>query len=311
MIDKSLIDLKREEHYVKKGDPNKPTYYIVRPINHVANGLLCIYLISAGYIHYALSKGYFPVVDMQNYTSGYLPPEKFGKENAWEYYFEQPLRIGLEEAYNGENVVLSDLSWSPKCLPLLSHALFENRKHDALIKYLKLVNRGLLMIKPDIMEEILSVREMLFSNNDRVLGVKLRGTDYIALKPRYHTIPPSISLAVDTVSTKLKEWNCNKIFLATEDYRFVEVFKNTFGDLCITTDKEYVDYNLKKGAGYYRFNRDNDYFLRGKEYLTEIVLLSMCNSFIAAVCSGATAALVMSNNRFENIFTFDLGTYRP
>ena len=309
MIDKSLIDLKKEEHYVKKGDPSKPTYYIVRPVNYLGNGLLCIYLISAGYIYYALSKGYFPVVDMQNYENGYLPPEKFGKENAWEYYFEQPLRFGLEEAYNGENVILGDLAWTPICLPLLSPALFENRNHDHLIKYLKLVNRGLLMIKPDIMEDILSIRETLFSENDRVLGVKLRGTDYVEFKPKYHTIPPSISLAVDTVRNKLKEWNCNKIFLATEDYRFVDVFKNTFGDVCITTDKEYVDYNLKQWTGFYQFNRDNDHFLRGKEYLTEIVILSMCNSFVGAVCSGSTAALVMSNNRFENIFAFNLGIY--
>lgn len=163
MIDKSLIDLKIEEHYVKKGDPSKPTYYIVRPIHRINKGLLGIYLISAGYIYYALSKGYFPVVDVQNYKSGYLPPEKFGKENAWEYYFEQPLRIGLEEAYNGENVILGNLDWiSSQSLSLINPALFKNRNHDHLIKYLKLVNRGLLMIKPDIMEEILSVGKRYF-----------------------------------------------------------------------------------------------------------------------------------------------------
>ncbi|MBQ6296943.1 MAG: hypothetical protein IJK81_04535 [Selenomonadaceae bacterium] len=310
MIDKSLIDLKIEEHYVKKGDPSKPTYYIVRPINRLDKGLLGIYLLAAGYIYYALSKGYFPVVDVQNYKSGYLPPEKFGKENAWEYYFEQPLRIGLEEAYNSENVILGDLDWSRKSLALINRHLFENRNHDDLIKYLRLINSGLLMVKPAIMKEILSMREKLFSKNDRVLGVKLRGTDYVAFKPKWHFTPPHISLAVDTVRTKLKEWNCNKIFLATEDYRFVEVFKNTFGDLCITTNKEYVDYDSKKLVGLYQFNRDNDHFLRGKEYLTEIVILSMCNSFVGVVCQGATAALVMSNNRFENIFAFNLGQYK-
>ncbi len=190
MIDKSLIDLKTEEHYVKKGAPNKPTYYIVRPTIYRGNGLLCLYLISAGYIRYALSKGWLPVVDMQNYQNSYLAPEKFGKENAWEYYFEQPLRIGLEEAYNGENVILGNINWSSKSLPLLRYSLFENRNNNYLIEYHNLIRKGLLMVKPDIMEEILSVRETLFSKNDRVLGVKLRGTDYISLRPKHHAIPP-------------------------------------------------------------------------------------------------------------------------
>ena len=26
---------------------------------------------------------------------------KVGKENVWEYYFEQPFNIGIEEAYKG------------------------------------------------------------------------------------------------------------------------------------------------------------------------------------------------------------------
>lgn len=95
------------EHYIKRGDPSKPTYYIIRrKLTDV--GLFSNFIVFAGHIRYALTKGWLPVVDMQNYPNAYLAPEKFGKENAWEYYFEQPLRIGLEQAYNGENVILSN-----------------------------------------------------------------------------------------------------------------------------------------------------------------------------------------------------------
>ncbi len=120
---------------------------------------------------------------------------------------------------------------------------------------------------------------------------------------------PPVQLAVSTIDSKLKEWNCNKIFLATEDKNIYDIVKSTFGNMCISTVREYANLKFGQSPSLYRFDRENDYFLQGKEYLTEIVLLSMCNSFIAAICSGATAALVMSNNRFENIFAFNLGGY--
>ncbi|MBR0290229.1 MAG: hypothetical protein IJQ82_14740, partial [Selenomonadaceae bacterium] len=100
-----MVDKNSEEHYIKKGDPDKPTNSIIRRLPDTT-GLLARYRMVMGHVRYALSKGWLPVVDMQNYANPYLAPEKLGKENSWEYYFEQPLRIGLEEAYNGENVVL-------------------------------------------------------------------------------------------------------------------------------------------------------------------------------------------------------------
>jgi len=185
LIDKSLIDQNTEEHYVKKGDPNKSTYYIIRPRWSTA-GLFAHFAVFAGHIRYALSKDWFPVVDMQNYPNAYLVPQKLGKENAWEYYFEQPMRIGLEEAYNGENVILGSIVEPPR--PTLENIL----DHATLAKWRMLVKKGLLTIKPDIMKEVLSVRERLFNPTDRVLGVKLRGTDYNVAK--YHPIPPPLNM---------------------------------------------------------------------------------------------------------------------
>ena len=85
-----MTDTDWSEHYIKRGDPTKPTYYIVRR-RLETTGLFARYKIIGEHIRYALSKGWLPVVDMQNYANPYLPPEKLGKENSWEYFFEQPL----------------------------------------------------------------------------------------------------------------------------------------------------------------------------------------------------------------------------
>ena len=98
---------------------------------------------------------------------------------------------------------------------------------------------------------------------------------------------PPREFAASIVVEKLREWKCNKIFLATEDKSIVQAFKNTFGELCVTFDREYVDFNPKNRVCVQQIDRPNDNFIQGKDYLTQMVLLSTCNSFVAARCSGS------------------------
>ncbi len=304
MTDEKLIDRENWRfHYVKQGDPTKPTYYIIRPRFSTA-GLFFNFAIFAGHIRYALSQGYIPVIDMQNYPNSNLDPEKLGKENAWEYFFEQPLRIGLEQAYNGENIILCHVEARPR--PDMTISFLEST--DVLLEWRMLVKMGLLKVKPTIMEEVLAVRTKLFAPTDRVLGVLLRGTDYVANKPKNHPIPPPIELATNVVFSKLAEWNCNKIFLATEDKSIIEIFKSTFEDLCVTLEREYVNYTAGKIVTQCRINREDDYFLQGKDYLIQILLLSMCDSFVAARCFGTVGVMILAEH-FENTYFFNLGRY--
>ena len=304
-MDQNLIDKEDwRAHYVKRGDPSKPTYYIIRRKSPLT-GLFARWKIVGEHIRYALSNGWLPVVDMQNYPNPYLTPEKFGKENAWEYYFEQPLRIGLEQAYNGENIIVSAEGALPKLYE--SMPILENRD-NVLTEWRMLVKLGLLQIKPVLMEEILAIREKLFSPTDRVLGVHLRGTDYAATRPYDHPISPPVEFAASIVVEKVKEWQCDKIFLATEDKSILKVFKNVFGDMCITLGRDYADYIPGKAASELRLDREDDHFLQGKDYLTEMVLLSTCNSFIAARCSGTLAVMLIADS-FEHTYFFNLGRY--
>ncbi len=242
---------------------------------------------------------------MQNYGNPYLPPEKLGKENAWEYFFEQPLRIGLEQAYEGENIILSAEEVQPRLYETMN--FLENRD-GSLTEWRMLVKMGLLKVKPALMEEISAVQKKLFKKNVRMLGVYLRGTDYSASKPYGHPIVPPVEFALSTVVEKMQEWSCAKLFLSTEDKTIVKVFKDIFKDLCITINREYVDYIPGKVVTSCRVDRENDRFLQGKEYLTELVLLSQCNSLVAARCSG-TVGIMMLAESFEHTYFFNLGRY--
>lgn len=108
--------------------------------------------------------------------------------------------------------------------------------------------------------------------------------------------------------TKLREWNCNKMFLATEDKSIVQNFKNIFGGLCVTLERDYVDFVPGKAVGEFHIDRENDHFMLGKEYLMEMSLLSTCTSFVTARCSGSAGVMVLAEG-FENVFAFNLGRY--
>ena len=106
----------------------------------------------------------------------------------------------------------------------------------------------------------------------------------------------------------MEAWHCNKLFLATEDKTIVATFKDVFGDLCITFNREYVDYKPGQSISLVRIDRPNDHFIQGKDYLTQIVLLSTCNSFVAARCSGSVGVMLMAD-KFEHTYFFNLGRY--
>ena len=301
-----MFDNNPEEHYLKQGDPKKPTYYIIRHMNETAE-LSDIYRMTAGHIRYALSKSWLPVVDMQNYPNRYLPSEELGAENSWEYYFEQPLHIGLEQAYNGENVVLSDGN-KIESYPDYSKNLLE-KKDDSLVEWRTLTKWGFLKIKPSLAEEINGIHENLFLPKERVLGVLLCGKNSSEEKIAGEPVSPSAEFAATVTEAKFEEWKCHKIFLVTKDSAALEMFKNKFTDKCLLLDQlDFECYDSDTLIEQERLMPKNESFSDGKKYLTQVVLLSLCNGLVAERCGDTTNTLLMAP-KVANTYFFNLGTY--
>lgn len=294
-----------DEQYLRHDDPGGKTYYVIRrQIPDV--GLFSNYVVFAGHIRYALANGWLPVIDMKHFPNAYLDPKLLGKVNAWEYYFCQPFNITLDEAYSGRNIIISNGS-TVKPWPSGSMNYFNNVNNE-LTEWRMLVKLGLLRIQPKLYEEIMREYDLLIPKNERILGVKLRGTDFFSFPLPGHPIPPSIDFAIDTVKKLKAQWNCDKIFLATEDKNIFLRCKDEFGDECITSAMEYVDYGGKGVVNQYNVARENSFYLKGKEYLTQIVILSKCRYLISAQCSGLIGLMMMTDG-FEQAVIFDLGKY--
>ena len=296
-----MFDKNPEEHYIKEGNPNEPTYYIIRRMDEKTS-LAEMYRMVMGHIRYSLSKGWLPVVDMQNYPNLYLSPEKLGNENAWENFFEQPFRVGLEQAYNGENVILSNGD-VVKPYPDYSMSLAQ-KKNDELIEWRMLIKMRLMRIRPEITEKISAMREKIFSPEDVLLGVLLRGGNHPERKIKGHPIPPPPEFAANAISDDFKEWACTKILLATEDASVAELFRNNFGDKCVSLDQIYaLCYDTEKIDA-----SDDKFFIEGVKSLAQTILLSECNSFVAEKC-GDTAGVLLLAKKLDHVHFFNLGNY--
>lgn len=72
-------------------------------------------------------------------------------------------------------------------------------------------------IKEEIIIKSNNIMSILFKDEKNILGVLIRGTDYVARKPKNHPIPPEPEILMKDIKKIDGENNYDFIFLATED----------------------------------------------------------------------------------------------
>lgn len=279
------------------------TIYIVTQDNDHA-GLLSYVSLAIGHIAYAKKKGFYPVIDMMNFSNTYLDVCKIGVENSWEYYFEQPDNISLQDAYSSKNVIMS--SGAPAAWPNTGAEFILYKK--LVRNYWKKIVKQYIRIRPDVLAEVERQVKKKISSQDRVLGVLCRGTDYVALKPRRHPRQPSPEMVIKKAKRVMKKYNCNKLYLATEDKKILEMFEKAFPDVMIPNDSELYDYDNVHFITEMKKERENDAYLQGLEYLVSLLILARCNCFIGGRTGGTVGTLLFAEE-YEYEYVWNLGRY--
>ena len=296
------------EHWKSFGDvhPDK-TFYVIRRCDKFA-GVNSHFISVMGHIRYAVLNGWTPVVDMKNYQNALLDEKKIGIYNAWEYYFKQPCICSLDEVYQSKNVILSE-GMPPKVYPNDNMEFFTRPDliwmwHRYFVKYV-----GFSEVLHKKIEEK-HVQYFKGKENDRILGIFLRGTDYVTLKPYEHPVQPTVQEAIKKASKVMKEQECRWLFLVTEDQRILDAFCDEFAD-CLIYIKEQPRYGEMSSGEHiaeYSFHRENDKYLKGMECMIQIGLLMKCNCFIGGRTSGCVAAMVMQPY-YDYTYFWNLGRY--
>lgn len=260
---------------------------------------------------YAFCNHYIPVVDLKNYYNVYIDKTQIGKVNGWEQYFSQPqTEYTLEEAYESKYVVFAGVPYpplrQPDYFPADSVLDFQARK------VYKQLFQQYFSINSDILSQCLEQKRKLFGENQSVLGVAVRGTDYVRLKPFNHPVQPGLSEVIDKVHEYMDKYPIDLIYICTEERAAIDQFQKEFPDKVRYLDRKFYDaYNSdsdQKLIVKIDFHRERDAYLRGLEYLLSALLLTCCDYFISGIC-GATVGALLMGPAFREEYFFNKGVY--
>ena len=250
---------------------------------------------------YAKKKGYCPYIDWKNYKTQYYD----GKNNAWEYFFKQPSNLTENEVYKSKKVYLS--GWSFKTVN--PEGLFEADVFTD--KRIRGKSSEMLCEHIHFSDEVLSIvnKEATSLNISECIGVYIRGTDYVKLKPSGEYVQPS----VDQMKCKIHEFE-NKynapIFLVTEDGDIFDNLKKEFGDIIriVSFDTFIRNYEGKDVLSKSDV-LEKDKKLRGQKYLAKMILLAKCKYFVGSMTQGSKFSYILNNGNYSDEYIFDLGLY--
>ena len=288
---------------VSFGDKNKDkTIYVVKPdYQDGVEGLLSLLYKQILYIDFAKRKGYVPFVDWKNYKTQYYD----GEYNAWEFFFKQPSELTEAEVYKSKKVYLS--GWTFKTIN--PYNLFEsNVFHSEVIRDMsgKMLRENL-----EFSEDVLRLvdQEAASLQIEKCIGVYIRGTDYVKLKPSGEYVQPS----VNQMKYKIREFE-NKynapIFLVTEDGNIFDQLKSEFGE---TIKIVSFDTFIRNYEGKDVLSKSNvlekDRKLRGQKYLAKMILLSRCRYLITSITQGSKFSYILNSGKYVDEYAFDLGLY--
>lgn len=299
-------------HETKKSFGNampEKTFYIVGADEGWC-GLFAIIAHQLTHIAYAVELGYHPVIDLQNFNSQYIGKREKFKENAWEYFFQQPVGYGLSDISKAQNVIQSVFYPDP---PDERYRIsYATTIYDSsAIAYWREMFKKYVRFNQRTEDFIKNKRAQLFKNKKRILGVLCRGTDFTTLKPHNHPIQPEPIEVIDRVNKAMKEWKCDFVYLATEDADIYDLFVAHFRDKLILDDahrwrtSDLLDGKSNANLFFDKKEKCNE----GVKYLSQIYLLSQCTCFIAGSTRGSLGAMLMSEG-FEKHYIYNLGFYK-
>ena len=273
-------------------NPNK-LFYVIKRFH--GGGLFSNFLFFLNHLIKAEKIKAIPIVDMENFTNLYTEKNKInGTKNSWLYYFNQVSKYTLKEVYSSQKVIFS----SDKIYSNQSVSFKENKNE------LKKVFKKYIRIKEEYMKEA----NKFFKKNllkYKVLAIHWRGSDHKVLPS--HPFPPTEKQILKFTDNLLNKYNFNKIFLVTEEQKYLEIFKKKYGSkLCFCNS--FRAYDRKE----FSFNaRKNHRYKLGRESLIEALILSKLSTLLCSRSNISEVAEFMSKNKRYKIFEIMNGFNSP
>lgn len=245
-------------------------------------------------LYYADYYGMQPVVEYGEKYSYYEDHPVNGTENPFEYYFKQPAGITISQMKEYKAVLKSR-----KENAALAGRL--NKKAgsggygmtEEYISALGEISRKYIRLNDVVAPVIRNAVEKAICGKCTI-GVHVRGTDF---KHNYSGHPICITPEeyLEQVRKLLKLGKYERVFLATDDNRTIELFEKEIGDkLVYYTDvtRSDGDETVMKSAA----NRENHHYLLGLEVLRDMMTLAACDGLVAGLSQVSYSARIQKKS---------------
>lgn len=300
--------LKNEKNIYNKKliylDYIKNSFVIIKRTECPFCGLFSFYNVYLGCVIKYISLGYIPIFDLLSFPNIYNKMKvRLSSKNPWEIFFYQPFGYNLKDViHKAKNVIFTECQ--PNIMP--DSNIFSN---NILMDFWSKIAKFYVPIKNEILIEANNYIKKIFDNSKNILGILVRGTDYITIKPKDHPIPPTPEMVINDIKILNKKNNYDSFFISTEDDNirkiFIKEFKNKLKYLIYIKNINY-NYNNKNFIGYNKNILGNLEYI--KIYLLNIIILSKCIDLISANTSGAIGVFILTNGfRYSKIYK--LGNY--
>ena len=299
----------KEKYYIENSLSNdyKNNKFIILSHDCIDCGLLSHYHQFLSCLTYIIKEGKIPIVDLlpfPNIFNGFNASSLSLEQNPWEYFFKQPFGYNLKDVKKyAKNIQDYKCNYPrPDREVIFYNKFYIYYWHNLYEKYFP--------IKDEIIRRAENIRKKLFKNSENVLGIFLRGTDFVATRPGGHCIQPEPEVVFKDVDKFDEENNYDFYFLATEDYLIRNKFKKRYNNKL-----KYLETNLSFGYNYesrkerLAYNKNiNGNFNLMKDYLINIIILSKCIDFICGRTNGSSMAFIISKG-FRNVKAYHFGNY--
>ena len=168
-------------------------------------------------------------------------------------------------------------------------------------------NIDLQALNPVFLQQLQEYADAVMGDK-KVLGVLLRGTDIILANYVGIYRPVNIDECIRIIDERLKQYNYDKIFLATEDESYLRRMLDTFPHKIIAIAQErhsgkefknvkYLsDLEQLKSTGENYYNSVEDNLVN---YIYAMYMLSRCESLIAnCMCNGVNLAVAFNEDKY-------------
>lgn len=274
-------------------ETGKWIYYINMDYDYRYNGFSSLVKTLLQLLAYSDFFGFCPVVRIGPNSMYYDESAGLG-DNVFEYFFKTVSHIGVTDINRYMKVTRSKPYDATLFGKMGSYEIPDEQEIDFLAKifkkYMKLNDRVKETIEFELNEA---------ANGGKTLGVHVRATDF---NQGYNRHPVAVSPAeyLDIAKKAFTERKYEKIFLATDDQRVVNLFQDCFGDKLEFYKNTYrsVDGNAIH-YGNYMVEREHHKYLLGLEIIKDFYTLGMCDGLIAGNSNVSICARIVKRAREE------------